>query len=428
MAHPITRWLERQPAAVLTLYAVAASFAAYFCMYAFRKPFAAAQYDGLTLGASAVGLKTAFVTSQLIGYTLSKWIGVKVNAEMSRRSRARTLVAFIAIGHAALLGFALLPHPLKLVAIFVNGLPLGMVWGVLVTYLEGRRTSEMMLAGLSCSYIVASGFVKDAGRWLMRDLAVPEFWMPFATGALFLPVFLVAVWLLDKLPLQSDADESERHRREPMDGRVRRAFFARFWLGMTLLLVLYFFLTAFRDFRDTFGVELFVELGLGGEPAVFSRTEVPVGIGVLLVFGALTFVRDNRAGFLAAYAIMFAGMAIVGGATLAVRSGLVTGTGWMVLIGFGAYLTYVPYGSVLFDRLMAYTRATGTAVFAIYLMDAVGYTGSVFLLFFKDLVTPDMSRLAFFQNYCLFQSVSGVLLLAASGAFFVWRVDHGTER
>ena len=418
--HPLTRWLSRQPPVILTLYGMTVAFTTYFSMYAFRKPFAAASYDGHMLG-SEVSLKTAFVISQLIGYTISKYLGVRICAEMKRTARARTLLMLIGVALASLLAFAVFPPRLKILAIFINGLPLGMVWGVIVTYLEGRRTSEMMLAGLSCSYILASGVVKDVGRWLMSTANVPEFWMPFTTGLVFVPVFGLALYLLDKLPTQSIADEDARSARTPMNRAQRIEFFRRFGLGLVLLIVLYFFLTAFRDFRDNYGVEMFAELGLSDSAGIFTRTELPVSFGVMAVFGALTFVRNNRTGFFAAYGIMLFGVVLIGVATLLQMADIIGGISWMVLIGFGAYLAYVPYGSVLFDRLIAFTRAPGTAVFAIYLTDAVGYTGSVFLQLFKDVVTPDMSRLQFFQQYCLFQSALGIVLFGISWAFFARR-------
>ena len=46
------------------------------------------------------------------------------------------------------------------------------------------------------------------------------------------------------------------------------------------------------------------------------------------------------------------------------EAGVIDGFWWMTLVGLGSYLAYVPYGSVLFDRLMASTGAIGTAVFA----------------------------------------------------------------
>src|SRR5262249_3165104 len=158
----------------------------------------------------------------------------------------------------------------------------GMVWGLVVRYLEGRRTSEVLLAGTSCSYIVSSGAVKDVGRFLMSQ-GVSETWMPFVTGLLFLPPFLLFVWLLNQLPPPDEADVRPRVERAPMGGADRAAFVKQFLPGLVLLLVVYFFITAFRDFRDNFGVELFAELGYRGEPALFTRMEVLVAFGVMAV-------------------------------------------------------------------------------------------------------------------------------------------------
>ena len=198
---PVTRWLASAPVPLFTLVVVFASFSTYFCMYAFRKPFSAASYEGLKFLGGDIDLKTAFVISQIIGYALSKVIGIKVCAEIDRQKRARGLVLMIVVAELSLLLFAVLPNNLKVIAIFFNGLPLGMVWGLVVLYLEGRRTSEMLLAGLSCAYIVASGAVKDIGLWLMSTVQVDQFWMPCATGICFLPPFVGSVWLLNQLSM-----------------------------------------------------------------------------------------------------------------------------------------------------------------------------------------------------------------------------------
>ena len=63
--------LEKASPAWFSAYSMIAAFAAYFCMYAFRKPFAALSYEGQTVWAGALGLKTALVTSQIIGYMIS---------------------------------------------------------------------------------------------------------------------------------------------------------------------------------------------------------------------------------------------------------------------------------------------------------------------------------------------------------------------
>src|SRR5262245_8791058 len=171
----LTLWLEKAPAPVFAMYAIAAAFSTYFCMYAFRKPFAAAKFDGEFFLGTTVALKTALVISQIIGYAFSKYIGIKVCSEVSAARRAVTLVGLIVLAEVALVAYGLAPNNLKVRAIFLNGLPLGMVWGLVVWYLEGRRTSELLLAGLSCSYIVSSGIVKDLGRAMMEG-GVAAWW------------------------------------------------------------------------------------------------------------------------------------------------------------------------------------------------------------------------------------------------------------
>ena len=408
-----------------TLYATAAAFSTYFCMYAFRKPFSAGTYEGLTFFGTELELKTAFALSQLIGYTLSKFLGIKVNSEQGHTGRARLLLALILAALGALLLFAVLPTQWKWVAIFANGLPLGMVWGLVVSFLEGRRTSDALMAGLCCSFILASGAVKDSGRWLMNSHNVSEFWMPFATGALYLPGFILAVWLLKQLPEPSSADIEERSARGTMDKTARWAFLREFALGLTLLIIAYTVLTAFRDFRDIYQAELFAELYSDAAPgflesqkALFSKSETPVAFGVMGAMALLYFVRDNKRGFFAAFWLMGFGFALVGLSAIAQQAGFLGPLGFMIGTGLGAYLAYVPFNAILFERMMAYTRFAGTAVFAIYLADASGYTGAVALQLWKDLVAGEASRLEFFTDLCYVLSVLGVLLVLISAIYF----------
>src|SRR6185369_3804733 len=184
-------WLSRASPGLFAAYAVTVAFTTYFAMYSFRKPFAAAHYADATFW--RLDLKSALIISQLAGYAFSKFLGVKFNSEMPPQRRAWALILLIAWAELALVAFAVLPPSAQVAALFLNGLPLGMVWGIVFSFLEGRRTSEILGAGLSCAYVVASGAVKLVGAMLLHT-GISEAWMPAATGALFLPVFLVAVW------------------------------------------------------------------------------------------------------------------------------------------------------------------------------------------------------------------------------------------
>lgn len=414
----LTRRLGSLPEPWFAAFAAVAAFAAYFAMYGFRKPFTAGIFEG-TFPGTEVTLKTAYVLSQVIGYVISKYIGVKVCSETTGMRRGVLLVSFIVFAEASLVLFAVLPPAWRTLAMFANALPLGMIWGLIVSYLEGRRCSDFVLAGLCGSFIVASGAVKDIGLWLMNDFGIPEIWMPAATGALFLPVFFLAVGGLAHLPPPGPADEALRVRRVPMDKHSRRAFLRRFLPGLALLFALYFLLTAYRDFRDNYGIEIFTGLGYGVHDAgLFTRTEIPVAIGALAALAAINWIRDNRRALTVMFLIMIGGMAIMFISTYLARAGWISGLSWMIATGLGTYLTYVPFNAVFFERLMAATGSVGTAVFGIQLADSIGYSGSALVQLFKDLGQNDMTRLVFFQDFSLLLGGAGVISLTVCAAYF----------
>jgi hypothetical protein len=81
----------------------------------------------------------------------------------------------------------------------------------------------------------------------------------------------------------------------------------------------------------------------------------------------------------------------------------------------------VKIGPVLFDRLIASTGFVGTAVFAIYLADTLGYSGSIIVQVIKDLAVSDTSRLEYLREMCYFMSVFGAIAFAGSCFYFVRR-------
>ena len=433
LGNRITSWLERSPAAVRNAFAASAAFAVYFSMFAFRKPFTAATFEGERFGGGPLELKTALVIAQVAGYGLAKYVGVKFCSEISRSRRAWTLVGLIALAEGAMVLFALLPRDWGVAALLLNGIPLGMVWGLVVLYLEGRQSSELLLATLSASFILADGVVKDVGRALLAGASLPllgiplpnpfpplaDHWMPAAAGALFVLPFVAAVALLNLTPAPTDADVVARSRRAPMGGAERLAFVRRFLPGLVLLLAVYFFVAALRDFRSNFNVELLQQLGIADQKDVLTRTESVVAAGVLAVLGTLFLVRDNRSAFIGVFGVMISGLLLISAASGLHDAGRIGAYWWVTLTGLGAYLAYVPFGSVLFDRLLAATRVRGTAVFGIYLCDAAGYTGSVAILLYKDLNASAVLRVAFLKEFGNWLAVGGTTALVLACWYFL---------
>jgi len=421
------RWLERANPLAFTLFAGLAGFCAYFSMYAFRKPFAAATFgevDGWTL---AIDYKIALVLAQVAGYAASKLIGVKVISEIAPARRGAAILGLIGTAWLALLAFAVVPAPWNVAALFLNGLPLGMIWGLVFGYMEGRRTSEVLGAILCASFILSSGVVKSVGKWLMVEVHVSPFWMPAATGALFLPLLALSVWALVQLPPPSPADEAARVRRQPMNGDQRRAFLAAYAPGVVLLVMAYVLLTAFRDFRDNFAAEIWSALGFGEASGVFTASEFPVAVIALAVMAAVMLVRDNLRALLVMHGVILAGFLILGLSTLAFQAHLLSPLVWMIMTGAGLYMAYTPFNAMLFDRMIAFSGRIGTAGFLIYLADASGYLGSVALLLWRNFAMVRLDWLGFFTASAYATSVVGVACTLLAGIYFLRRKPDVAE-
>jgi hypothetical protein len=421
----LQRALARSHPAVFTAVAGLAGFSAYFAMYAFRKPFTAATFEAVPGWHFALDYKIALILAQVAGYALSKFIGVKVISEIEPGRRASAIIGLIGVSWLALLAFALVPAPWNVIALFVNGLPLGMIWGLVYGFMEGRRVSEVLASMLCASFILSSGVVKSVGVWLMQTWHVDRFWMPAATGALFMPLLLVSVWVLSQLPPPSARDEAERVPRRPMTGAERASFLSAYAPGLLAIVFAYILLTAFRDFRDNFAAEIWTALGHGGEAGIFSASELPVAVIALIGMAAVIAVRDNRRALMVIHAMVAAGFALLGLSTLAFQAHMISPLVWMILAGSGLYIAYNPINAVLFDRLVAVSGRAANAGFLIYVADSSGYMGSVALLLWRNFGQASLDWLQFFTLGAYVTALAGGAATVVAALYFYRRSADG---
>lgn len=398
------------------LWTAAAAFGTYFCMYAFRKPFTAAAYEETYGG---VDFKTILVTAQVIGYTLSKFVGIRIVAEWPRGRRAAGIVILIAAAEAALVAFALVPRPWNALCLVANGLPLGMVFGLVLGCLEGRRETEALAAGLCASFILAGGVMKSVGAWLL-SCGIGETWMPAAAGGLFLVPLVGFAALLARVPPPTAADEAARAPRAPLDRAGRRALAGRHATGLVLVVVVYTLVTILRSIRDDYAPELFRGLGAPAAPSAFARVDMWVAAGALVVSGAGVFLRDNRRAFFTALAWCLAGCLVLVATGIVARFVRLPAFAFMVTAGLGLSIPYVVIHTTVFERLLAATRDVGNIGFLMQVADAFGYLGYVAVMLGRGwLGSRDPEALAgFFVGACTVCGAAGaVALLAAAAAF-----------
>lgn len=187
---------------------------------------------------------------------------------------------------------------------------------------------------------------------------------------------------------------------------------------LLVLVLAYTLLTAMRDFRDNFSAEIWNALGYGGSPELFTLTEIPIAIVVLAAIGSLMFIKSNKKALFVTLYMILVGFGFVGLGTFLYIHHVITPPMWIVITGFGLYLGYVPYNCVLFERLIAAFRITGTVGFVMYLADSFGYLGSVGVLFYKEFAHPNVSWVDFFITTTTIVSVCGMVLSAISIVYF----------
>lgn len=397
------------------IYAAVAAFLTYTMIFGFRKSFTVCTFDGITVG--SLSYKTVLVLSQMMGYLMAKFYGIKFISELKRFGRNKIILLLVGIAWMAWLCFALIPAPYNIVFLFINGFPLGMLWGVVFSYVEGRRSTDFIGAALAVSFIFSSGFVKSVGGWLIQ-LGVTEFWVPFCTGLVFALPLLLFIYLMERIPAPDAEDEAARMNRTPMSAEQRKAFVRSFLPGIIACIFIYGFATIFRDIRDNFSADMWKEMGYLNQPAIFSKTETPITLVILALIGSMVIIKNSFKALMIAHLFIAIGFVVAGVSTYLFTKGLVAPIWWMTLVGLGLYMVYIPFNSVFFERMIAAFRFTGNVGFLIYLADSFGYLGSVTVLLSKEIFKVQLNWVQFFSNSVMILSVVGVGITVYAAWYF----------
>src|SRR5450432_2867715 len=410
----------------VALFASVITFLTYASVYAFRKPFTVGTFSKAPL-IFGMAYKDALVIIQVLGYTLSKFYGVKFIAELKHIGRGKIILLLVGISWTSLLLFAIVPAPFNIIFLFTNGFPLGIIWGIIFSFVEGRKATDFIGASLAVSFIFSSGLVKSVAKYLQVTFTVTDWWLPFLTGLVFILPLLLFVFLLEKIPPPSEEDIESRIIRLPMTKVERKQFFLEFRYGLVLLVILYVFLTVFRDIRDNFAADIWRELGFGNQPSVFTATEVPISIIVLVLIGSMILIRNNRNALVITHIIIVAGFLLAGISSWMFINNHLTPFMWMTLVGLGLYMGYIPFNCILFERLIATFKNGGNVGFLIYVADSFGYLGSVAVIISKSIFSNKLPWAAVYSHGVMYLSVIGVAGTLLALRYFNRKYKRGND-
>jgi hypothetical protein len=415
-------WLSKDKS--IALYAALVSFGTYVFVFGFRKSFTVCTFDGLMFG--PIAFKTALVISQMLGYLMAKFYGIKFISGLKKVNRYKIIFLLTGISWLAWLFFAIVPAPYNVLFLFLNGFPLGMLWGVVFSYVEGRRSTDFIGAALAVSFIFSAGWVKSVGAWLMLQFQVPELWVPFFTGLVFVLPLIICVYGLEQVPPPSPEDERVRTARVPMTAADRKNLIKQYLPGVIAFVIVYLFATIFRDIRDNFSADMWKEMGYGSKPAIFTQTEIPITIFILIIIGGVVAIKNSFKALMVAHVFILLGFIIAGSSTYFFTHGLLDPFWWMMWVGLGLYLVYIPFNSIFFDRLIAAFSMKGNAGFFIYFVDSIGYVGSVSVMLVKEGMDLNIQWTKFFSQSVMALSFVGVFITLYAIYYFAQK--HKNQR
>ena len=404
-----------------SIYIAIICFCTYACMYAFRKPFTIGIYADMP---SFLGIeyKNLLVIAQVLGYTASKIFGIKFISELKNIGRGKLIFILIVLSWIPLLLFPILPAPINILCFFLNGFPLGIIWGIVFSFVEGRRATDFIGATLAVSFIVSSGVIKSIAKWLQLTYHISENWVPFYTGLVFILPIIVFIYLLEKIPAQTPEEIELKAPRLPMTKSDRFSFFKEFKIGIIAFIFIYLILTLFRDLRDNFAANIWNDLGYANNASVFTNTELPIALIVLVMIASMIIIKKNKLAFLISILIIIVGFVVVGVSTFLFKLNILNGYNWMLLVGLGLYMGYIPFNSLLFDRMIATFRIKGNVGFLIYLLDSFGYLASVIVISIKGSMHLQLNWAQFYAKGVLYFSVLGLLASLAAYLYYAKKI------
>lgn len=371
---------KTMPDWLFVLWAGGTALLSYSLVYALRKPFTAAEFEGLQF--IGMDYKIAVSIIQLLGYVLAKLLGIKYISELKPEGRLRFIIGSAVLSEISLLTFGLLPCPYNIFALFFNGLSLGCMWGVIFSFLEGRRTTDILASIMGVSMALSSGLAKSLGLYALNSLHVSEFWMPALIGGIALPLLCFTGWMMTKFPPPNERDIALRSVRVTLNGQQRMQLFYKYMPLLLMLFAANLLLTVQRDIKEDF-IVCIVDVSTISSWA-FAQIDSVATFVMLAVFALLATTYNHLKVLCILLILSTMGMGTI--ALLGANSemyGLPT-TIWLFLQSLCLDIAYLSFQTIFFERFIACFKIKGNVGFFIITIDFVGYMGTLGLLLFKE--------------------------------------------
>lgn len=406
---PMPDWL-------FVLWAGGTALLSYSLVYALRKPFTAAEFEGLQV--YGMDYKIAVSIIQLLGYVSAKLLGIKYISELRPEGRLKFIIGSAALSEISLIAFGVLPIPYNIVALYFNGLSLGCMWGVIFSFLEGRRTTDILASIMGVSMALSSGVAKSLGLYALNQLHVSEFWMPALIGAAAFPLLCFTGWMMTRFPRPTEADIASRSERVTLNGHQRWALFRRFMPLLILLFGANLLLTVQRDIKEDF-IVCIIDVQTISSWA-FAQIDSIATFVLLAVFALLATTYNHLKVLCMLLILSTFGMGTLAFLGATEGNEHIPTTIWLFLQSLCLDIAYLSFQTIFFERFIACFKIKGNVGFFIITIDFVGYLGTLGLLLFKEFCASHIDWASFYNHMSLFIGVACCLSFIASLIYMIY--------
>ena len=406
---PMPDWL-------FVLWAGGTALLSYSLVYALRKPFTAAEFEGLQV--YGMDYKIAVSIIQLLGSVSAKLLVIKYISELRPEGRLKFIIGSAALSEISLIAFGVLPIPYNIVALYFNGLSLGCMWGVIFSFLEGRRTTDILASIMGVSMALSSGVAKSLGLYALNQLHVSEFWMPALIGAAAFPLLCFTGWMMTRFPRPTEADIASRSERVTLNGHQRWALFRRFMPLLILLFGANLLLTVQRDIKEDF-IVCIIDVQTISSWA-FAQIDSIATFVLLAVFALLATTYNHLKVLCMLLILSTFGMGTLAFLGATEGNEHIPTTIWLFLQSLCLDIAYLSFQTIFFERFIACFKIKGNVGFFIITIDFVGYLGTLGLLLFKEFCASHIDWASFYNHMSLFIGVACCLSFIASLIYMIY--------
>ena len=384
------------------LWAGGAALLSYSLVYALRKPFTAATFDGMDF--FGMDYKVATTIMQIFGYLISKFFAIKIVSELKRENRLKFMIFSVALAELALVFF---------------GLALGCMWGVIFSFIEGRKVTDILASLLGVSMAVSSGMAKSLGLFVVNTFGVTEFWMPALIGGLAFPLLVLMGWSLNKLPSPTDEDRALRSERVALNGEQRRQLFKSY---MPLLIMLFFanlFITILRDIKEDFLVNIIDVSTISSW--LFAQVDGMVTLIILGIFAMMSLINSNYRVLIVLLSMVIGGAVTISYLAFNYDTLQLPTLYWLFIQSLSLYIVYLSFQTLFFERFIACFKIKGNVGFFIASIDFIGYTGTVCVLLFKEYCSPNIDWMQFYNQFSGWVGIVAGIAFIGSAIYLMQR-------